>query len=582
MTGPLGSRPTRGELPARERLFHAACIVAIPWLQLAINRNLFINPAGEWIDPWLYTAASSAFPPSPAVCSTYRHGCRSCCPASLHTACCPPGRQLRASFDIFYVLLFATYGSSAQGGGRARFWSRSSWDGTRRSWRRSVGTTWTGPIVFLVLTLFFLEKAAADRAAGGVERPARMACMASSNLFLSVMSPLVLLFFVVRMGFANWRSILSTAVFAAVGGAAMLLALAFANRIYGGAWLFMAPSFAVARDLAANPTQWRELSWHHRAMWLALPGIAILGASIDLTLPTRDASRFARAMQVILLATAAVWTGFELHGPPVLQLPYYASYLVPLSVLALPLQAGALVSATERSSNVTWILTTVGLFALAHWLFLTRTPGVAFTLSQWPSARYLYERLWFGPFSLQSFSMLMAVAAGVLALLSLRCLRAMPSRWFGLAIGLAIGCAAVPANWPLASSTNTQKSFEEVVAIDRYVTQQLGNRTPRFWYEATSIPKWSLKSISSAYFWGFSLVNEHLPVLTAEEARVLPANTRFVFLLPPDEAISPAKQALLKNGIDLAFVDRRVFGEGDRAVSVILADLVRIPTFDAR
>ena len=43
--------------------FHWAVIVATPFLLLAINRNLFINPnTNNFVDPWVYTGFFLSLP----------------------------------------------------------------------------------------------------------------------------------------------------------------------------------------------------------------------------------------------------------------------------------------------------------------------------------------------------------------------------------------------------------------------------------------------------------------------------------------------------------------------------------------
>src|SRR5476649_2493873 len=47
----------------RETWFHAACLVVTPWLELLINRNLFITPGGNgYLDPWFYTGFFLSLP----------------------------------------------------------------------------------------------------------------------------------------------------------------------------------------------------------------------------------------------------------------------------------------------------------------------------------------------------------------------------------------------------------------------------------------------------------------------------------------------------------------------------------------
>jgi hypothetical protein len=567
---------------ARIPAFHVVCLALVPVLQLALNRNLFINPPGDYIDPWLYTGCFISFPEHMQLfASTYYVNRLSwLLPGILAHNLFP---ALAANYVLhlgfFYALLFGTYALLSSGANRqiallgaiVMGWtpaivSALSWD-----YVDGAG------IVFIVLTLLCLEKSATTvsrRWLWSTAAGAGMACMATSNLFLVVMTPIVLLFYVMRAGPSQWRAIAATAVTAGAGGVMMLGAFALANHHYGGPWFFMAPSFAAARYVSSNPDIWRVTGWHARASWLALPFVAAAGTLIDLVSSPRGRTRFSRALQVTMLAAAALWTGFEMREP-LLQISYYSSYLLPLSVLALMAQVD-LSNAGFQRSNIFLAIATMVAFVCGHWFFLDREPGLASTLTQFPWAVRSYQWLWFGTFSLESFSTFVAVGGGVLAVM---CLKLIPSKrvaWCGFVIGMAIGCAAAPSTWPSRSATHVQQAYAEAVAVNRYVTAYVKGRSPRFWYDVRAFPNRSLQSIASTYFWGFSLVNEQFPRITAAEARLLPANTRFVLLIPATDDVAKASQSLLPHGLGLAVVDRREFPGLDGTLSVVLADLVRL------
>ena len=61
MIGLDRSAPSR--IPAsRASAVDVICLALVPVLQLALNPNLFINPSGDYIDPWLYTGCFVSFP----------------------------------------------------------------------------------------------------------------------------------------------------------------------------------------------------------------------------------------------------------------------------------------------------------------------------------------------------------------------------------------------------------------------------------------------------------------------------------------------------------------------------------------
>jgi hypothetical protein len=388
-----------------------------------------------------------------------------------------------------------------------------------------------------------------------------------------------LLFFIVRVGFGQWRTIASTAIIAAAGATATLAALAFINRMYGGSWLFLAASFNTARYVASTPSPWRAVSWQYRAAWLTLPATAALGAAVSLLRPSRSDFRFPRALQVAALTAVAGFTALELRGMPVLQFSYYSSYLVPLSLLAMI--ALALPPREETGASMSMPATVVPplatllVFVAAHWLFLTRSPNLALTISRLPVARRAYDLLWFGPFGLESFSTFLALAGGLAALSFIWLVRPGSLRWYGFAAGLAVGCAAIPVHWPAAGARGVQATYAEVVSADRFVDRHVADRTLRFWYDATS-PNRPFRSISSTYFWSYTLLNEQMPRLTADEAATLPPNTRFVLLVPVEADVLAARRSLQKYGLDLSLIDQHRFGTDDRELSVVIADLIHV------
>jgi len=555
-------------------------LALVPVLQLALNRNLFINPPGDYIDPWLYTGCFVTFPAHMQLFGTtyYVNRLSWLLPGILAHSLFP---ALVANYVLhlgfFYALVFGTYALLGSGANR----QIALLGALVMGWTPAIvaALSWDyvdGPgIVFLVLTLLCLEKSAASATRPwlwGAAAGAGMACMATSNLFLVVMAPVVMVFFLVRVGLTQWRAIVTTTTGVITGGTLTLCLFAWANHLYGGPWLFMTPSFAAARYVSANSKIWRVTGWYENASWLVLPLVGVLGTLIDFVLPPRR-SRFCRALQIAMLLACAIWTWFETRGP-MLQLTYYVSYLLPLSVLALLAQVD-FNNAGFKKSHIGLAAATTVAFMCGHWLFLSREPGLATTLSLFPTSARLHQWLWFGVFSPYSFSTLLALAGTVLAVVALKAIPSRRAGWCVFAIGLTIGFSAAPLTWPLRSAPHVQQSYEEAVAVDRYVSGFIDGRTLRFWYDVRAFPTRSLQSIASTYFWGFVLLNEQFPKITPDEAKRLPANTRFVLLVPRRDDIAKASQSLLQHGLGLAVVDQRDFGGGDGTLSVVLADLVR-------
>jgi len=96
------------------RLLHVLVLIAIPWIELLINPNLFIVPdvRNAYIDPWLYTGYFLSLPEHLLRFPGYYYGSRLSwlVPGYLAHKAFPP---LLANYVLhlgfFYVLLAATY-----------------------------------------------------------------------------------------------------------------------------------------------------------------------------------------------------------------------------------------------------------------------------------------------------------------------------------------------------------------------------------------------------------------------------------------------------------------------------------------
>jgi hypothetical protein len=569
----------------RERWLYLCCIVLTPAVQLAMNPNLFITPGGPWIDSWVYTGCFLDFKAKFVMFANTYYLTRLAwiLPGSAVHALLP---ALAANYVLhlgfFYALLFAIYALVSHGAGRPTailITLVTAWSPivlSALSWDYIDGAG----IVFLAITWWCLE-----RAAGGSRRAwawsfaagAGMACMVTTNLFLAVMAPITMLFFTVRVGLEQRWLILRTAGVAALGGAASLAAFSLVNVMFGGPWLFLAPSFAIARYVTSTPSIWKEYAWYNRALWLVLPATGTAGAILHFGSRRAWRSGFTAAVQVTLLVTVALWTAYELRGIPLLQFSHYSSYLAPFALVALPLQSGFRADGSAKS-RIVLPLATLALLAAAHWLFLIRVPGLASTLMQLPgTAALVYNAAWFGPFGTESLTTFIAVAGGLGGVLCLRFLSGTSRRWFGFIVGLTFMCAAAPTNYPPARHNSARADYLEIGAIERYVSANTDGRALRFWYDYDRNPTRPFRAVASTFFWSYTLVNERLPMMTAKEAAALPAATRLVFLVPAAADVDRARETLRMHGLETALVDQRIFGEGKRSVFVVIADLMRLP-----
>jgi len=244
-----------------------------------------------------------------------------------------------------------------------------------------------------------------------------------------------------------------------------------------------------------------------------------------------------------------------------LQVYYYVSYLAPLAILSLALQAETV--AGSLRATVVLELGVFAALAAAH-IAILRLGSVALAhVSGWINLAY----------SVRPHVILPAImlTAGFVAVFVVRAVRPSALRWalFLPAIGVAFGASQFQG----ASPVDGRTEFETTAQAHRFIGGKIGAHTIRFWCPPPGHDTPPFRSIVSTYLWRWNLVNETLPNLTHEEAAALPADTRMVFLVYGDANLDDARAALRQFGLDSTLVAQQDFGAGSRAVRVVLADL---------
>ena len=416
-------------------------------------------------------------------------------------------------------------------------------------------------ITYLTVTLLCLERAATGRRdlAWSAAAGTAAACLVVTNLTLAALLPACGVFFLARTGLSKWRPITQTALAAVAGALAALTAFGAINWTVGGSWLFLSPSIRFARTLYGAPNPWKTAGYHWGdATWLALP--VSVGALLSLAVPPRGDRSFARAMHLALLTAIAAWMISDLAGNSALfQYPYYVSYLAPFAIFSLALQGETRVR--HLRAAVTLELAAFVTLAAVHVAFL------------WRGGIFLYHMsVWFHTARTSVIVTSIVLTAGALAVTSLRVVRRPALRWALFVPAIAVAFAA--PHYQSSRPADGRAEFETTVSAHRFITKQVGAHTIRMWSPPADFESPPFKSIACTYLWKWSLMNETLPKLTPEEAAKLPSDTRMVLLLHREADADDARAALRQYGLDSTVVAHQVFGAGNRAVSVVIADLV--------
>jgi hypothetical protein len=572
---------THAEAPERDRVIHrlsqVGLILATPWLQLILNPSLFVTPGGNrFIDPWVYTGFFLSLRHQAARFPNTYYGSRLSwvLPGYLaHRTFSPLVANYVLHLAFFYALLFATYGlMCAAGRTRVALIATSivAWNGVilaAVSWDYVDGAG----IVFIMLALLCLERsigAGPSRWLWAFCGGAALICLTCSNTFLLIAWPLFAALLVLRTGRSLWLTAVSIAVTAAAGAVVMYLVLAYSSVATGGGWWFLAPQLSVGRSLLRSDNPWRAPVhvWLRHAQWLVLPTVATFAAAAALAKRLRPEQGPTGAMQIVMLMAAILWLAMQRWGPPVFQITYYASYLAPFALVALILQF-APPTALRTRTVVALELCTVAIFAAVHWFVLADIVVVRSRVQQWVNTTLAFIAL---PVDA---SVAVGLAAGAFMVVGVRMIRLEWVRWSAVIVCFAIIGTCASDEVPARSDTMARSQLEETAAIHRFVDSVVGQREFRMWTPnplATNMP---ILATTSSFLWGYVLVNEQFPNLTAEQASRLHKNTALVLLLPNAQDAERSHAPLRQHGYDFSAVSTRTFGSGDMAVSVVIGDL---------
>jgi hypothetical protein len=161
-----------------------------------------------------------------------------------------------------------------------------------------------------------------------------------SNIFWIAFAPLPLTYYLFANDKYRKNPLYPSLIFFIIGLAGLTLLFGVINYAITTKFWFFWPSFRYALEHINEPNPWRASSytWPAQAPWLVLPALTFLGSFISLFLSRVNQSfnrnplaRFFHLHYILMLLIIVTW---ELMGTPILQFPYYASYLIPGMFLA--------------------------------------------------------------------------------------------------------------------------------------------------------------------------------------------------------------------------------------------------------
>jgi hypothetical protein len=249
--------------------------------------------------------------------------------------------------------------------------------------------------------------------------------------------------------------------------------------------------------------------------------------------------------QRFYLLSVAIMLFWQLVGQPVLQLPHYASYLMPATFLALGSQL-ALVA--DRLSRIQFALLCgcLGLVSLVPILLPMNSSLVA---------------------DLRRHPILLPLAMGVAAIWGIG--RQLPRIGAPLIGVLALGLATLSATtstrgWDhggLPNDPASQKAALLAIVDSVRAVQALGQQGDLyFWYNVNERFGKMYRAVASTYLWAYRLEGEEFP----QPGPKLPPVQRHIVILAEngDAALRDAIATLNHAGLGATFIARRTIREG--------------------
>lgn len=555
--------------------YHWAVILATPFLLLAINPNLFINPdTNVWIDAWVNTGFFLSLPDHLIVWghSYYSTRLSWLLPGyAVHQIFSPLVANYVLHLGFFYLLISAVYLFVTAGVNRSTAFIATllvAWNPqviAALSWDYVDGAV----ITYFALTLLFLEKAStsAERwAYWALATGAAMACMVVANLVAGTLVPICGLFLLLRVSLPHWRRAASIVLVAGAGGVATLAILGHANWQLGGNWLFLMPSLSYAGERMWVPSPWdvQGLSWLAGSYFLILPAAASFAALLALWSRPRSVQSFSGTVQLTFVVAVVWWVIHSSLWTHSIHVSYYTSYLVPLGLVTLVLftySPLARLGSLQYRDTVALELGTLAALIAAHALVFRS--GIAIL----PVAPRL--------------DAIGAFAVCGMALASIRFARSSWIVWPAFVLTLWIAYGAVPMNWATAQTPHLQEDYTLSISAHRYLWEHLdNNRRLAIWYALRPDERRPYKNISSTYLWAWTYVNEDLPSLDEKLSPTVVPGAQLVLLIPDLGDTDRAKAALQKFDFDYTPREQQQFGPADASFWVIVGDLTRTQKAD--
>jgi len=382
------------------------------------------------------------------------------------------------------------------------------------------------------------------------------ALMIYTQLFCIVLASSILILYLACLPRITLPSAVSAAMrFAAIYLAALAIvtvALGLFSRYLGGQFWFYVPSLKIGNTIALQPSPWRlrDYAWLRQAFWLPLPAIAFISSASALL--RRAVGRRTRPIALALAAnvvlTSALMLYFQLKSAPVLQIYYYASYLIPV---VFPWICALCFADLETASKGWWGAVAASVACAAATWLSTHPTGSAVLLSS--------SALWVFVYTCALFGIVITF---------------LPGRF-----RVGVGLIAIPMLILVCKLSGTggmvspkqAAAFKRITSASGYIEQQRKDNSLRFWYSSKDPNSADFDSINSCYLWAYTYINRDFPALDASVN--LPEGTLIALLSSQPTAPDLVRKGFAERKKVLEVVDRREIHDG---VADYYINLVRV------
>jgi hypothetical protein len=561
--------------------FGVLVILALPWALLFIGVDWIFRYIAEqrFIDSWVYFGYFLDLPTHLKVFPATYYGSRLAwiLPGYVVYRSFPP---LVASYilhlGVYYAAVVSLYLTLKHTVGRRPALLSAAAMGCYTYFLWAVGWNYVdgAGIAYILLTTMALTYAAQR------QRPwiwlilsgAFYGGMIYSQIFLVAVTPALLLYYLVSNRNEQRYPLKLASLFFPLGFLAVSLLFGAINYKLGGDFLFYAPSVRFAIGSGSGPSHYTVpfQVWRNWATWLVFPGVALFGSVASILvawkLRSERRARFLILFQLYFLICSSIFVLFELKGNTVLQLPYYASLLIPPVFLSV----GALLAPVmDRFCSGHFVLMVSGEVAI---LLLSARFLVGSKLSNWTS------------FHAPLLLVLLALMGGALLFLKEGSVKTVAlSLPFFLALALVNGSKLHFGEGLLNGSTSyfdlnttnfsvSQQGLSAVVQSVHVIQTFERNGKTLFWYRITEPTREFYRSVSASYLWAYRLVNERFPSLApgGDTFQELVANTQVVVLSNEKDAFQMADLALSQVGLRAQLLAERRIQEGQIGWNMIL------------